>query len=815
MAQLRHIPTDPEDLRYRPKVFFACHPEDHVVYFDEVVKQLQAFSHCAVYFYSPEDMVGQDAHFYEELDAMNLFVIPVTAKLLCRPNWAMDVLFPYAQRFPKPVLPLMMERGLEAEYEKKFGNLQFLDKCNEDPTVLPYEEKLKRYLQSKLVSDEQVKKIQSAFDAYVFLSYRKKDRQYAQQLMRLLHRDPVCRDIAIWYDEFLTPGENFNSTILEALQRSKLFALVVTPNVLEKPNYVLDPEYKCASEFGKPVLPAQMLQTDTAALRECCPNIPDAIDPADESAMTRTILEAMRGIALRENDKDPLHNFFIGLAYLNGIDVEVDHKRAVELITGAAETGLTEAMEKLVDMYETGDGVPRDYEKSNWWYWKIVEQARLAYEQGLENGAWEYFWRLDIYGIRVDPDLTASEKVYQTQYALAIAEWKKKSTAVNAWLIVKSCNRLGKIWEQRKETEAAERYYREAIDYSDALLRGNKAEMYRDLIDSYVRLCCLCAPASTRQSYDGMRMRDRVYEDDEGTVTRSYQAFATGVFGVEFKQYYDQLVALHDDIANQTEEAYRCILIYICTGLGKVCNNHLDYARGVYWYQKAVEYAQTVSGMGMYGVRELLAEAYEAYADVSLSECRYQDAAEYSMKAVEIRKRLAQSNSVQSICDLARATRNLGWAYDKELKELDLRTTEIYCHWRYSETTYRAAKRKLAQDNEYQQLIARSQFCRTKAEEYYMESLKIYLSLEHVEDSVIQEEIAATYHLLGFLTDNETYMEKSLEIFQMLECRFPEVKRYSNNIEVIRQNMRLIIKEEKTLFAKLIDRLRRKKDKNG
>ena len=50
--------------------------------------------------------------------------------------------------------------------------------------------------------------------------------------MRLIHKNEFCRDIAIWYDEFLTPGENFNDAIKEALQKSGLFVLTVTPNLV-------------------------------------------------------------------------------------------------------------------------------------------------------------------------------------------------------------------------------------------------------------------------------------------------------------------------------------------------------------------------------------------------------------------------------------------------------------------------------------------------------------------------------------------------------------------------------------------------------
>ena len=818
MAQLRHLPTDPEDLRYRPKVYFACHPEDYAVYFEETVKQLQEYSNCAVFYYAPEDQVELDEAFYEKLNLMNLIVMPVTTRLLDQPNRAMDVEFPYAIRMKKSVLPIMMERRLEAKYSEKFGDLQFLDKCNDDPTVLSYEEKLKRYLSDKLVSDEQVKKIQAAFDAYVFLSYRKKDRKYAQELMRLLHRDPVCRDIAIWYDEFLTPGEDFNKTILDALEKSRLFAMVVTPNVLEKPNYVLDPEYKEAMKFGKPVLPAQMLQTDGQALQDCCPHIPNAIDPVDECAMNQAILSAMKGIALRANDNDPMHNFFIGLAYLTGIDVEIDHERAVELITGAAEAGLTEAMEKLVTMYETGEGVKRDDSEANRWYEKLVEKARSAYEQGLENSAWEYFWRLDIFGIRLAPDLTASEKIHQIQHAVASEEWRKNPSAVNAWLLIKSCNRIGKIWEQRKDSDNAEKWYSEAVEFTDAIMRGDNAELYKELIDSYSRLACLCVPKGTREKYDAYRLRGDTIKDDDGVydeLTRSYKAWASGIFASEYTKYYDQMIALHDHIEHKTEEEYRRLLIYIRTALGKVCNNHLDYEEGLLWYQRAVEHAEMMTGMGTYGVRALMAEAYEECADTYLSERNYQNAAQYYTQAVDIRKLLAQSHSVQSSCDLAKSIRALGCVYDRELQDLDHRTTEVYFKLRYAEASYRAFKRKLAKDEQYQQMLARSEVCRTRAEACYLESLQLYLSFEDLGDTVIQEEIAATYHMLGFLTDNEAYMKKSLEIFQTLASHFPEVKRYTNNIEIIQQNMRLIIKEEKSWFSTLMDKIRRKKDKNG
>lgn len=55
-------------------------------------------------------------------------------------------------------------------------------------------------------------------------------------------------------------------------------------------------------------------------------------------------MEALGKIAHAENDDDPEHDYLIGLAYLDGIDVETDKERGLALITKAAEAELPEAV---------------------------------------------------------------------------------------------------------------------------------------------------------------------------------------------------------------------------------------------------------------------------------------------------------------------------------------------------------------------------------------------------------------------------------------------------------------------------------------
>lgn len=364
------------DPKGKPRVYFTCHSDDFERYFEKITTDIFKTHDCAIYY--TEDMTQHidETEMETDLGQMNLFVVPVTLQLLTQPNRAMYGDIAYAKQENIPILPFMMEQGIDNLYSKpdKFGLRQYLNPSSADLTEISYENKLKKYLESVLISDETAKRIRAAFDAYIFLSYRKKDRKYANELMKLIHRNPEFRDIAIWYDEFLTPGESFVDSIQKALEDSKLFALLVTPSLLEepegKPNFAMAEEYPAAIKAEKTVLPAEMVQTDRNALADKFPCIPDCADPRDEADFKNRLMQALQKIAISANNDDPEHNFLIGLAYLEGIDVEVNRKRGLELITSAAEADLPDAMKKLYDLYTN---VSFDFPEAQKWALGLAE----------------------------------------------------------------------------------------------------------------------------------------------------------------------------------------------------------------------------------------------------------------------------------------------------------------------------------------------------------------------------------------------------------------------------------------------------------
>ena len=254
----------------KPRVYFTCHPEDFSRSFEKICDDILKTHDCAIYYTENMSAPITDENRDADLLQMNLFVVPVTFRLLTTKNRAMDEDIEFAKSKMIPILPIMMETGIDEFYSRpeKFGQRQYLNPQSGDKTEIGYEEKLKKYLESVLVSDETAKRIRAAFDAYIFLSYRKKDRRYANELMRLIHKNPEYRDIAIWYDEFLTPGESFDENIKKALDDAKLFALLVTPSLLEDANFVMREEYPAAKRLGKEIITAEMASTDQNELRK-------------------------------------------------------------------------------------------------------------------------------------------------------------------------------------------------------------------------------------------------------------------------------------------------------------------------------------------------------------------------------------------------------------------------------------------------------------------------------------------------------------------------------------------------------------------
>ena len=468
----------------KPRVFVAAHPQDQPVYLDRITEKLQEQVDCIVYYFDDPGLTCSEKVLSDTLDDMQLVAVPVTRLLLMKPCEAMDRIIPYAMDHNIPVLPLLMEEDAAGSYKRKFGDLQYLIPDDPDKTAVPFEQKLAGYLSEVLVSEDTAQRVRDAFDATVFLSYRKKDRTYARELMKMIHRNPRCRDIAFWYDEFLVPGEDFNEGISRALSGSDLFTMVVTPSLLEDPNFVMTHEYPAAKDSGKEIFPVEMKETDRVELADCYEDIPPCVSGNGDAEWDEALMERMKRFALRTRQDDPEHTFLIGLAYLDGINMEVDQKKGVELITEAANAGLEEAMRKLTLMYINGKGVPRSYAKAYDWRKALTDHMWDRYN---ENENDDLYDELYIEINKLSSLCYKLKKEVQTMSLLHDLEWmshsrieKGRPGALHDLAVCLS--KRGDIMLALQDKFSAERYQRESVElFTQLLEKEDTDEARRDL----------------------------------------------------------------------------------------------------------------------------------------------------------------------------------------------------------------------------------------------------------------------------------------------------------------------------------------------
>lgn len=311
-----------------PKIFISCHQDDKK-YIRVISQDVLKEADCAVYYLKEEfneseiDMDDLKLH----LSGMSIFIFLVTSKFLQEKSLSKEWIYGFAMRSHITVIPICMESNLEALFATEmnsinagYGEIQMMNYRSTDLTEIPYLEKLNMALRMVLPADEDYLEINNAFASHVFLSYRKKDRMYAIELMKRIHDIPGFYNFSIWHDEFLNIGEKWSDEILQMIQTSDVFLLLVTPSLLEKDNYCAVNEYPAAKKSNLQIIPIRMIPTAPEEIQRFHKVFSDAGDVVDGT--DDTVLEKSLRKYIPETDQSAESKYFIGLAFLNGLNVE-------------------------------------------------------------------------------------------------------------------------------------------------------------------------------------------------------------------------------------------------------------------------------------------------------------------------------------------------------------------------------------------------------------------------------------------------------------------------------------------------------------
>lgn len=697
-------------LSNKSKVYFCSTSRDFELYFKQIRDEILYFQPNVVFCCLEDmdsDIEGEDKEsFLSDLEEVKLFVIPLTSDFLLLNHRARLLDFEFAIEKHIPVLLLSMEENLKEsipDINERIHRLQYLNKNKVDVTAIPYKKKLESFLSSVLIGDEQTKKVQSAFATYIFLSYRKKDRAYAKKIMHDIHKYFLFRDIAIWYDEFIVPGRNFRTDIDDAMNKSDLLVLTVTPNVLEEGNFVREVEYKMAVDKSKEILPIESVSTDKEELAFAFPGLSTCVE--DEDAL---IFRLQNFIERHKNIKDklmnadtPEHQYLIGLAYLAGIDVEVDGNKAMELFQKAVEGGYGPAYERIVAMYRDGNGVERDHKATVEWQKKYVdflvslyEQSKEEVEQTLLNElmnlvfflddindfeeerlycdkiielnlidpeTYEYSSILSLYGssFAVEGNLKEARECYEK--AMEILK-RFPSENDNEYLddIATLMSYIGEISRDEGDFENAKLYFEKSLDIRTELANRENSEMgVERVISSYIHLAQLEVDSKNHRGakayYEKARsLADGLLEKKPSFRVKRTMANIIGNMGdiassegdlKSAQDCYEYALGINEDIEREIQsiDAKRNLAIsFARLGEIKKCEYDLDAAK--YYFEKALEICENIGEIALEVHSILMCELLRYLCLIESEEGNLNAAEKDMLKALSISENLINRN---------------------------------------------------------------------------------------------------------------------------------------------------------------------------
>ena len=485
---MRHAVDEEWDFEYRctneinmqskPKLYFICHKDDKK-YYDAIADDVLSILDCVIYA-SVDVEKPRTKSFYNFLDDIQMAIIPVTTRFLLEGGECVSE-FLHVRGTNKPVVPIIMEDGISDMFNKKWEDLQCLDRNERDVTAIDYHSKLKKHFSGIFADEKLVERIRASFDGRLFLSYRKMDRELAGRLMRRIHRAEGFENTAIWYDEFLAIGENFNDSIKDQIEKSNAVIMAVTPNTLKqvrgedgalRDNYVIKMEYPCAKEAGKLVIAVEMMESDKGSFLKKCPDVDFYVDMSDDA-----LTNALEFVSLRSGEATPERDYLMGRAYLEGIDVENDNNRAVDLLTRAGKRGSLEAITLLGEMYKTGRGVVRNsYQSASWHQLRADALEKKYLETQSDEDMHYYFWALVETGDewRAYGDKEKAESCYVRAKILYGAKSLLDDIGLRNFVIIDS--RLSEFYLGIGNLDAAISCGERAVENADILYKRDERE---------------------------------------------------------------------------------------------------------------------------------------------------------------------------------------------------------------------------------------------------------------------------------------------------------------------------------------------------
>ena len=555
---------------------------------------------CVVLYVDPPNAPRDETLLEHELRGTQGLVLWVTKELLeALRTGNIPAEYHLARELHIPVLPIAKFDELLSEFTRLVGSVHAIAKSNRE-----YRAILRTQLERLFVTEEQMETIRKkAFIAKLFLSYRKMDIEEARRFMKMLHDVEEFEAISIWYDNFLTLGDNFDEEIEKFIKEADAFTLVVTPNLLQpnaegKPNFVQTTEYPTAQEkHKKPIIPVEALPTDFEIFARLFPGV-DKTVPLTDTAL-HYAFRAKLGKVLNSIPIDSERAYHLGMAYLKGYGVERDFDRAIKLLERAAEDFSKSALyaaTQLAEIHENSIEITIDYGKALWWWKKVV-----AISEHIVTNISEHILDSDT-AVYYDNIGTIYGKQGNYQQAL---EWHQKALAIKEkiWGVESpdtavSYNNIGLIYDAQGCYQQALACYQKTLTVFEKVLGGehpSTATAYNNIGEIYRKQNKY--PQALEWHQKALVVRKKVWGVEHPDTAASYDNI-----GIVYKEqgdyqktltYYQKARTIFEKILGvehpDTAKSY--------TNIGVVYCAKGEYSLALEWHQKALTIFEKVLGV--------------------------------------------------------------------------------------------------------------------------------------------------------------------------------------------------------------------------
>lgn len=337
----------------------------------------------------------------------------------------------------------------------------------------------------------------------VFLSYRKKDikpvnkKKQISLIDKLAIKITELADVAVWYDNNLTGGENYNDEIQEAISQCDAVILLLTKGILDS-DYVWDVEIKAAQDKEKPIIPiayslsakhfvdVEKKLNDNVQILNWEEDEEDKIEVDEEEndsqngSFDSSLKRALDRFVLTTDTVARVNKFFksynklpdisdlsgnqlflMGVGYLHGVGTDKDNKKGIDILDTTAH------------IYEKIDNIDNDNKVRELRinsalelakYYSCIRKPKEVYKYNdiaASNGsakAMYYLGDMCYYGKGVEKDRKVA------------ADWYRK--AADTGESVDAMYSLGKIYYYGRGAEQdlkeAEKWYTEAANKGNA-----------------------------------------------------------------------------------------------------------------------------------------------------------------------------------------------------------------------------------------------------------------------------------------------------------------------------------------------------------